>query len=909
MSVELATAYVSIVPSARGMGRALEKEMGGAGSAGSKAFGVSFSGGMAKIGKAAGASLGLATVGAAAVGTALFKVGTSFDDAYDKIRTGTGKTGLALAGLEGDFKAVSTTVPASFGDASTAITDLSQRLGLTGVPLQTLAGQMLDLSRITDTDLTTNVDNLTRVFGDWNISTDKMPGALDKVFRASQASGIGIDQLSQSVVQFGAPLRNLGFGFDDSLALIAQFNKTGVNTETVFAGMKAGVGKMAKAGEKVPDTFKRVVDEITKLGPGTESTAKAIELFGQRAGPDLADAITGGKFEIGGLLDTITNGSDTITTAGKDTADWGEKLEILKNKVLIKLEPIASKAFDAVGQAVDKAGPFIDDFGKKFADIMDKLGPKITEVVDVLKGVDWAKIIGGAVAAITPVADAVANLAGAVGEFIVNNWPKVEAALPTIQTFVGLFSQALADSINFVADNLNTLGPILLVVAAGLVAIKAAEGGAAVLNGIKTGETVTHIKQLNSNFDQFLVTVKNGGGAVKRFAVGAKNEIGWFVSDTKTKLKTAGKAVADFGGKLKTSIVDKAKSAGSALKDAGTKALDLGKSMAKSAIEIVKNSAAWVANTAATIASKVATAASTIATTIATAATAAFNFVMALNPVVLVVIAIVALIAILVLAYTKIGWFRDFVDKAFSLIRDVVVTAVGILVDVIKAGFGFVQDNVSTVLGVVKQVVSDVFAGIAWIVGNVIDGIKLVVSAGFAIVHALIIDPITKAKDTASTILDGLTSLFSDLPGKLADGLSSLADKIAAPFKAMGQAIKDAWNSTIGGKGFTIPDIPGLPGAGKRVEIPTLHTGGLVTGRPGDEVLRILEAGEWVLSRAEVASLKSGGREPSLRTPHGGDGPGIGTLQVTTVANANADEVVRAINAKLGWAHTTRRDR
>ena len=322
-------------------------------------------GGLGGIATKAFAGVGLAAVG---VGAALVKIGGDFDKQFDKIRVGTGATGDALDGLEGSFKNVLKTVPASFDDAGTAIADLNTRLGLTGKPLEALSGQMINLSRITGTDLTTNVDNITRVFGDWGVATEDQADGDGQALPGLPGLGHGLDDLSSSVVQFGAPLRNLGFGFDDSLALLAQFNKTGVNTETVFAGLKIGVGKLAKAGEDVPTTFRRVVDEITKLGPGSEATAKAIELFGQRAGPDLADAIAGGKFQIDEMLGAITGGKDTINGAAKDTESFGEKWTLIKNRVLVGLEPVATKVFDAIGTAMDRLGPVIDNLTVWFND-------------------------------------------------------------------------------------------------------------------------------------------------------------------------------------------------------------------------------------------------------------------------------------------------------------------------------------------------------------------------------------------------------------------------------------------------------------------------------------------------------------------------------------------------------------
>lgn len=384
-------ATLSIIPSMRGAQAAMSSQIAGpAGAVGQQAGGT-MGGSMSKaLGTALKAGIGGA-LAAGGVAVGLAKLGGSFDEQFDKIRIGTGATGDALEGLQDSFKNVLKGTATDFDSAGSAIAQLNQRLGLTGVPLERTAKQILDLSRITDTDLATNVDNLTRVFGDWGITLDDQPERLDQIFRAAQASGIGLADLSSSVVQFGAPLRNLGFGLDESLALLAQFNKTGVNTNTVFAGLKAGVGKLAKAGEDVPTTFRRIVAEIKKMGPGTRATAKAIELFGQRAGPDLADAIAGGKFSIDEMMASIADGSDTIASATEDTADFSEKWTIFKNKVLVVLEPIATRVFNAIGDAMDGLSDWWDQHGGAvlagFEDVKTAVSDFVEDALVVMK--EW----------------------------------------------------------------------------------------------------------------------------------------------------------------------------------------------------------------------------------------------------------------------------------------------------------------------------------------------------------------------------------------------------------------------------------------------------------------------------------------------------------------------------------------
>ena len=351
-------ATLQIIPSARGFKAALSGQTDGVMAAAGRSGGGKFS---AAFGLAAKNGMVAVAAGIAAVG-GLAKLGESFDGAFDTIRTKTGETGASLDLLLADFKATFSSVPVSMGDASNAIADINNRLDLTGKPLRESAKQFLNLSRVTGTDLSSNVEQVSRVFGDWGIKTRDQAGTMDKLFRASQASGVGIDSLSTNVVKFGAPLRQMGFGFEESIAMIGKFEKEGVNTELVMGSMRIALGKMAKAGEPVQETYKRITDEIKNAGSTSEANALALELFGARAGPDMAAAIREGRFELGAMTDQIVNGQDTINKAAADTDDWREKLRLLGNKASVALEPLASKVFARIGTAIEWATPYLEQF-------------------------------------------------------------------------------------------------------------------------------------------------------------------------------------------------------------------------------------------------------------------------------------------------------------------------------------------------------------------------------------------------------------------------------------------------------------------------------------------------------------------------------------------------------------------
>lgn len=304
----------------------------------SSAFDKGISGVVGKFNPVGLAALGVAGA-VTAVGIAAIKMGGEFDTAYDTIRQGTGATGAKLDGLQNSFKDVVTDVPASFGDAAAAITGLNQRLGITGPRLVELSDQFLNLSRITKTDVAEDVRLGTRLFGDWSIKTSAQSGALDQLYRATQKSGIGLSDLMSTVVQFGAPLRNMGFSFSDSVAMLAKWEKEGVNTSTVLTGMKFALKTFAAAGLEPQKALAGITAKIHDTTNAQTAMTLGMKTFGLRAGPDMVAAIREGRFQYEAFSKVIANGHETIAQAAADTAGLDETWTKFSNTAMVKAEP------------------------------------------------------------------------------------------------------------------------------------------------------------------------------------------------------------------------------------------------------------------------------------------------------------------------------------------------------------------------------------------------------------------------------------------------------------------------------------------------------------------------------------------------------------------------------------------
>jgi hypothetical protein len=245
----------------------------------------------------------------------------------------------------------------------------------------------------------------------------------------------------------------------------------------------------------------------------------------------------------------------------------------------------------------------------------------------------------------------------------------------------------------------------------------------------------------------------------------------------------------------------------------------------------------------AIIAANVVIAAHTAALTVARAATMVWTGAMWLlnaavlsNPIVGITVAVIAFVAAIVIAYKKCETFREIVQGAFRAVRNAAAAA-----------FGWVRDNWPLLLAILTGPV------------------------GLAVLA--VVKNFDRIKAAGSAVKDALVTAFS-----------GVTDIITAPFRAAVEGIRSAWNSTIGGKGFSFGgwDPPG-PGSvpGISFEIPRLAAGGSITRRG------------WTMVGEEGPELLNLGRGAQVVPLDRTSGGGPDTLHLTLDLGHGIQQVVQ----------------
>lgn len=342
-----------------------------------------------KIGKAGGIAAAAITTAVVTIGGTMLKLAGSFDDAYDSIQVKTGATGEVLDGLKESFQTVFSSIPADGGDVAKALAAIAQRTGATGQPLETLTRQIVELSRITGTDLDTNIESVLDATQRWGVSAETAAPLLDHLFRVSQESGVPVSDLAQSLADNKAILDGLGLTLPESVDLIGALGLAGIEADQAFGGLRIALTKMAKEGVEDPaaaleEYFQRIKDAPTDAAAAAIGT----DIFGKSA-LSLSQAIRDGTFDVDAFTAAVAENKNGILDTAEQTNDWKEKLDILKNKLLVEVEPALMAVFDAVTQGVEDAGPKIEEFKAWFE---ENVIPAVKEAVQVFK-TDWLPVI------------------------------------------------------------------------------------------------------------------------------------------------------------------------------------------------------------------------------------------------------------------------------------------------------------------------------------------------------------------------------------------------------------------------------------------------------------------------------------------------------------------------------------
>lgn len=404
-----------------------------------------FGGKLSKVGDGLtkGVTAPLAAIGG--VGIAAFK---EMDAAMDTVATKTGAAGEELKEYQDIAKEIAETIPTDFQTAADAVGEVQTRFNADGDALQWLSQQFVEFASITNTDVTTAVDSVQSVMAAWGVDLKDSGLLLDTLAKAGQDTGVSVDTLAQNLAANKTALDEMGFSLSDSTMFLANLDKNGVDAGAALAGLKKALVNASKEGKTSKEALGELQDTIKNGASDTEAYQAAMELFGAKAGPAIADAVKEGRLsfeELGTSLEDFAGTTentfnetldpiDQLTTAMNTAKDVGAQLGA---SILNVLTPALQKLNDFVKVAKerwDKLSPKTKDAIVKFGLIAAAIGPVLSVGGRLISGIGKLMTLGPKLASaisflLSPFGLVVAAIAAviAIGVLLYKNWDTIKA--------------------------------------------------------------------------------------------------------------------------------------------------------------------------------------------------------------------------------------------------------------------------------------------------------------------------------------------------------------------------------------------------------------------------------------------------------------------------------------------------
>lgn len=176
------------------------------------------------------------------------------------------------------------------------VTDIAIRvrrdLGAVGDEADQLTADIAKFARVTRQDGGQAVSQLDDIMDNWGLTLKDTRGLMDKLLVSQQRWGGDLAANETTLAKLAPAMRAANFTIDDGIALLGLFGAKGLDSERAAAAFSKALTKV-----KSPEELKRLIADIQATEDPFKRAEKAADLFGAKAGAQLANALGGANLD------------------------------------------------------------------------------------------------------------------------------------------------------------------------------------------------------------------------------------------------------------------------------------------------------------------------------------------------------------------------------------------------------------------------------------------------------------------------------------------------------------------------------------------------------------------------------------------------------------------------------------
>ena len=305
------------------------------------------------------------------------------DEGMDTIVTKTGATGDSMKGMQDIASSIATTIPTDFSKAGEAVGEVNTQFGLAGDALKDVSVEMIKFAEINGTDITNSTISASKALEAYELSTSDLAKVLDSTTYTAQSTGVSVDDLMKKAIEGAPQIKMLGLSFEEGVALLGQFETSGVDASSALSGLTKAAGSYAKQGKTLKEGLVETIDKIKNTTSETEAMGLAMEIFGAKKAPQMIDAIKRGSFDFQSFAESAEYSVGAVSKTFEATLDPIDKFKTAQNSVTLAMSELGAAIAETLAPVFEVLGNMVKDMAEWFGGLP---GP-VKEFIVILGGV------------------------------------------------------------------------------------------------------------------------------------------------------------------------------------------------------------------------------------------------------------------------------------------------------------------------------------------------------------------------------------------------------------------------------------------------------------------------------------------------------------------------------------------
>ena len=338
-----------------------------------------------------------------AIGAASMAAFSEVDSAIDGMITKTGAAGEELEKMETAVQNLATTIPTDFQTAANAVGEVSTRFNDVGEDLEDLSGKFVKFATVNNVDVVTAVDNVQSSMAAFNVPTEQAGDVLDTLNAIAQQTGTDVTQLTSMMTANAGVAKEMGMDYEDTASFLANLNKNGVDASSVMTGLKKAWQTASKEGKSMDDMLSDMNTTILSAKTDQEAYQKAIELFGAKAGPAIAQAMRDGRLSLDEMNASMSDYAGNLENTFDATLDPIDQTTLMMNELKLVGADLAATAQEMLVPLLETLREKLQQLREWWSGLSDEQQQSIIK-------------FAGIAAAIGPALMAIGNLTSGVGK-------------------------------------------------------------------------------------------------------------------------------------------------------------------------------------------------------------------------------------------------------------------------------------------------------------------------------------------------------------------------------------------------------------------------------------------------------------------------------------------------------------